>query len=105
MRKILVALMVGLAWICVSPFHLAAQNFKFEKQQIKERQKAEKQTLKMKEKYQKQTMKGQQIPKATRVQMKHQLQREKRELRERQKDELQDLKDRQQSLRESQARS
>ena len=104
MRRILVALMAGLIWICVSPPRLVAQNSKFEKQQMKVRHKAEKQALKMKEKYQKQMMKDPRVPSATRIQMKHQLARDKRELRERQKDESQDLADRQRSLREYQAR-
>jgi hypothetical protein len=99
MRKILIALLVGLVWICASPSPLGAQNLKTEKQQMKARHKAEKKTLKMRAKYQKQMMKDQRIPKAVRIQMKHQLQREKRELRERQKDELQDLKDRQRSIK------
>jgi hypothetical protein len=104
MRRILVALMIGLVWICTLPTPLAAQNFKFEKQQMKARHKVEKKTLKMREKYQKQMMKDQRVPNATRIQMKHQLEREKRELRERQKDESQDLKDRQRSIKEYQAR-
>lgn len=104
MRRVLVALMVGLAWIWISSSRLAAQDFKFEKQQIKERHKVEMKALKMKAKYQKQATQGQEIPKSLRLQTKHQLDREKRELRERQRDELQDLKDRERSLKESQAR-
>jgi len=99
MRKILVALMMGLIWICTSPSPLTAQNLRTEKQQMKARHKAEKKTLKMREQYQKQMMKDQRVSKAVRIQMKHQLQREKRELGERHKDELQDLKDRQRAIK------
>jgi hypothetical protein len=104
MRRILVALMIGLVWICTSPSPLAAQNVKVEKQQMKARHKAEKKTLKMREKYQKQMMKDQRVSKSVRIQMKHQLERERRELRERHKDEMQDLKDRQRTIKEYQAR-
>lgn len=102
MRRLLLVLMAGLMLICASAFPTGAQDFKFEKQEVKARQKAEQKALKMKHKFARDSLKGQEVPKAQRLQMKHQMERERRELRERQKNEIQDLKDRQRVLKESQ---
>jgi hypothetical protein len=58
----------------------------------------------MKQKFAKDSPQRQEGPKAQRLLVKHQMERERRELRERQKDEIQDLKDRQKVLEENQKR-
>lgn len=102
MRKLFLALAVALAGICLSGSWLAAQDFKAERGQVKDRQKAERKALKLKHRFTKESLSSREIPKAQRLMMKHQMERERRELRERHRDELQDLRDRQKALRESQ---
>jgi uncharacterized protein HemX len=104
MRRLLLVVMAGLALICASAFRISAQDFKSEKQMMKARQKAEQNAVKMKQKFAKDSLKRQEGPKAQRLLVKHQMERERRELRERQKDEIQDLKDRQRMLKEYQER-
>jgi len=99
MRRFLVVLISGVAAVVLSSC-LWAQDFKFERQQMKDRQKAEWKALRLKHKYAKESMKGQEVPKSIRIQTKHQLQREARELRQRHADERQDLKDRQRAIQE-----
>jgi Tfp pilus assembly protein PilP len=102
MRKLLFAVMAALILMLTVAPRASAQDFKVEMQGVRARQKAERKALTMKHKFAKQSFKAQDVPKAQRLQMKHQMERERRELRQRQKDELQELKDRQRVLRESQ---
>ena len=102
MQKHLLAVMAALILLLTAASRAAAQDFKTEMHGVKARQKAERKALTMKQKYAMRSLRAQDISKAQRLQMKHQMEREKRELRLRQKDELQDLKDRQRALRESQ---
>lgn len=102
MRKFLCLLMMACFLAVPSVGLSAAPRENLEMQQLKQRLKAERRALKMRQHYMKESMKGQNLPKAVRAQMKHQIQREERELRERQKDEIQDLKDRLRLLKESQ---
>ena len=102
MRKLLLALAVAFAGICLSGSWLVGQDFKAERGQVKERQKAERKALSLKHKFTKESMSSSEIPKSQRQIMKHQMERERRELRERHRDELQDLRDRQRALKESQ---
>jgi len=67
---------------------------------LRVRQKQESKALKLQQKYQKRSWKGAHLSKATRAQMKHQMQRDKRAVREKQRDERQDLKDRQRQIKE-----
>jgi biopolymer transport protein ExbB/TolQ len=96
--------MAGLTLICALAFRAGAQDFKSERQLTKARHKAEQNALKMKQKFAKDSPQRQEGPKAQRLLVKHQMERERRELRERQKDEIQDLKDRQKVLEENQKR-
>ncbi|MFB3923856.1 MAG: hypothetical protein ACE145_19200 [Terriglobia bacterium] len=102
MRKLLLALAAGIAAVCLSGSLLLGQDFKTERGQVKERQKAERKALKLKHKFTSESMKSQEIPKSQRQMMKHQMEREERELREKHRDEMQDLRDRQRALKESQ---
>lgn len=102
MRKLLLALAVAFAWICLSGSWLVGQDFSGERGQVKDRQKAERNALKLKHKFTKESLSSREIPKSQRLMMKHQMERERRELRERHRDEIQDLKDRQRALKESQ---
>lgn len=102
MRKLRLALAITFALICLSGSWLVGQDFKGERGQVKERQKAERQALKLKHNFTKESLKSQEIPKSQRLIMKHQMERERRELHERHRDELQDMKDRQKALKESQ---
>ena len=103
MRKLLFVVLMG-AWVLIQPAGLlkATPAGKEEVRELKLRHKAESNALKLKQEYWSQSMKGQSVPKAQRIQMKHQMEKEGRELQRRQKDELQDLKDRQRILKESQ---
>jgi len=97
MRKLLIGAIVALALGSPGPLTRAGQGSTpvlSEKQMLKVRQKQEWTALKRQQKYQKNSMKGQPLSKATRLQMKHDMQREKRALREKQKNERQELKDR-----------
>jgi len=102
MRKLLMALAVAFAWMCLSGSWLVGQDFKAETGQVKDRQKAERKALKLKHKFTKDSLNSREIPRSQRLMMKHQMEREERELRERHRDEIQDLKDRQKALKESQ---
>ncbi len=103
MRKLLVAWMTVFALICFSASWVRAQDLKQEKQAIKLRHKVEWKTLKERQKLWKRSLKGQPLPKAERIRMKHQMERERRELHERHNDEMQDLMDHQRTLKESRA--
>jgi len=101
MRRLLVAvglLVSTLLLVC----GLSGQGFKFENQQVKERQKAEMKALKLKHKYAKESLKGQDIPKALRTQMHNEMKREEQTLRQKHEHEMEVLKDRQRVLTESQ---
>lgn len=103
MRKFLMAWMVMFALACFSVTWATAQDLKAEKQAIKLRQKVEWKSLKDRQKMWKTSLKGQPLPKAERIRIKHQMERERRELRERHRDEVQDMKDHQRVLKDSQA--
>src|SRR5947209_11339798 len=62
-------------------------SLKGEKQLLKTREKQERNDLKLQHKYRKQSLKRQDVPRAVKIQMKHQMKREERELSERQKNE------------------
>lgn len=94
MRKSLYCLMMACFLAFPSMSVSAAARGNPEIQQLKQRQKAERKALKMRQHFVKESMKGRNIPKAIRLQNKHQMEREARELREKQKDEMQDIKDR-----------
>jgi hypothetical protein len=102
MRKLLWALTVAFLGMCLSGSWLAAQDFRVENGQVKQRQKAERKAMKLKHKFTKESLASREIPRSQRQMMNHQMERERRELRERHRDEVQDLKDRQKALKESQ---
>ena len=66
---------------------------------LKSRQKQELQVLKLKQKYARSSLQEGSLPKAVRLQLKHELKREQRQLRQRQKDERQAMKDRDRLLK------
>lgn len=70
-------------------------SFKEEMQQLRARQKQERNALKMRQQYRRQSLKGQDISKAVRLQIKHEMEREARALREQQRNELEQERDRQ----------
>jgi hypothetical protein len=103
MRKLLVGLMVTLVLSFPAARMGAGQNrydFKLERKTLKARQKQEWKAVKLQQKYQKRSWKGMRMSRATRAQMKHQMQREKRALRETQRNDRQELKDRQRLMKE-----
>lgn len=63
------------------------------------RQKEERQALKLKQEYARESLRNSTLPKAIRIQLKHELKREQLKLRQRQKDERQTLKDRERLLK------
>lgn len=79
-----------------------AQDFKYEMNQVRERQKSEMKALKQKHKFAKESMKGQTVSKSIRSQMEHEMKREEQALRQKHDHEIEILKDRQRVLRESQ---
>ena len=100
MRNLVLRVFVGLVLVFAAGNRVAAQGLDpAAKRQVKARQKEEWKSLKLKEHYTKQMLRNQSLPRAERIQAKHEMQRERRELRQRQKDELQDWKDRQRSLK------
>jgi hypothetical protein len=101
MRRLFVALTMFVSILLLACW-LPAQDFKFETQQIKDRQKSEMKALQLKHKFSKESMKGQDIPKSLRVQMQHEMKREEQTLRQKHQHELQELKDRQRVLQEMQ---
>jgi hypothetical protein len=85
---------------CLHPFLLlAGQQVQPESAFLKSRQKQETQAFKLKKRYAKSALENSMVPKAVRIQMKHELQMEQRKLRERQKEERQTLKDRERLLK------
>jgi hypothetical protein len=102
MRRILCSIMLACFLVFPAAVLSAAPRGNPEVQTLKQRQKAERKAMKLKKQYMKQSMRSQNLPKAIRDQMKHQLQREQRALRQKQKDEMQDLKDRIRVANESQ---
>lgn len=104
MRNLLILATATFLAVLLLSISGAAQyvNLALEKQQMKQRQKEERNALKLQHKYRNESVRGQPIPKAERIRIKHEMERQKRELREQQKDELQDLKDRQRLMKESQ---
>ncbi len=68
--------------------------------QLKFQQKIERKRLKAQQKIWKKSFHGQPIPRAERIQMKHQYQRNMRDLKEHQKDQIQEMKDQQRIMKE-----
>lgn len=66
---------------------------------LKARQKQESRALKLKEAYMKSSIRNSSLPKAIRIQLKHELKREQHRLRQKQKDERQALKDQERLLK------
>lgn len=102
MRRILSIIMLAGFLVFPAAVLSAAPRGNPEVQMLKQRQKEERKAMKLKKQYTKRSMRSQNLPKAIRDQMKHQLQREQRALREKQKNEMQDLKDRIRIANESQ---
>ena len=69
---------------------LCGDDFKFDVQRVKERQKAEMKALKIKHQYAKEMMKDQEIPKSMRTQKLNKMKREEKALRQKHEAELQD---------------
>jgi uncharacterized protein HemX len=103
MRNLVVVMFVTLSLGLSMATAVRAQdvNQRAQWKQLKAQQKSERKFLKAQQKNQMQSWNGQRVPKSTRIQAKHQMQRAKREMHERQKDARQDLKDRQRTLRDS----
>jgi len=66
---------------------------------LKVRQKTERRALKLKQKYARESLQNSRLPKAVRIQLRHELKREQKRLLQRQKDERQTLKDRERLLK------
>ncbi len=97
MRVLLIVSTAALLW-AGSPASLGLAQFpnlKLETQQVKARQKQERTALRQQQQYRRQSLKGQNLPKAVRLQIKHEMDREARALREQQRNQLQELRDRQ----------
>ena len=101
MRRLFVAWTVFVSTLVLA-CALIGQDFKFESNQIKERQKAEMKALQLKHKFTKESMKGQPISKATRTQMENEMKREEKALRLKHENELETLKDRVRVIKEAQ---
>jgi hypothetical protein len=104
MRNLLILMVAGLAFVFSAECLQAGQEYnpKTFIKQAKARHKQQRKELKLKLKTLKRYWKTHSVPKAMRLEMKHQVERERRELREKQRDELQDLKDRQRVLKAGQ---
>lgn len=96
MKRVSTLILIG--GLLVWPL-FAGQQAPSEAGALKARQKQELQVLELKKQYAHSAIRDSQVPKAVRIQMKHELQREQRKLRERQKDERQTLKDSERLLR------
>jgi hypothetical protein len=77
---------------------LAQRQRPIESATLMARQKQERQALKLKQKYARESLQNSRLPKAIRIQLKHELKQERRKLLQRQKDERQTLKDRERLL-------
>lgn len=66
---------------------------------LKARQKQEIRALELKQEYMRNSLEDSELPRAVRIQLRHELKREQRKLRQRQKDERQELKDRERLLK------
>lgn len=95
MRKIFLLMLLTSS---VTSFAWGVQKWSGEAAALKLRQKQETQTLKVKQRYAKSLLKNSALPKAVRIQLRHQLKREREKLRLRQRDQRQALKDRQRVL-------
>lgn len=105
MRNLLVLFAGALLLGSVSSLDRAQEpSLKAEQKLVKSRQREERTSLKLQEKSRKRSLKQFAVPKAVRLQQKHEMHRQARELRERQKNELQDLKDRQKLVKEYRSR-
>ncbi len=102
MRRLFVAATVFVSTLILA-CGLWAQDFKFETNQVKERQKAELKALKLKHKFANESIKGQTVSKALRIQMQNEMKREEQTLRQKHDQELEVLRDRQRVFKEMQA--
>lgn len=104
MRNLLILMVAGLVVGFSAQCLQAGQDYepKAIVKQLKARHKEQRKALKLKHKTLNQYLKSQSVPKAMRLQKKHQAEREWRELREKQRNELQDLKDRDRVVKEGQ---
>lgn len=94
MRKLQLFLIPLMAIIVIGAGPLGAAPRQFSGvQQLKRQQKLERERLKNAQKIWKKSFRGQHIPRAQRLAVKHQYQRQMRDLKMRQKDELQRMKD------------
>ncbi|HEX5481192.1 MAG TPA: hypothetical protein VFZ08_01045 [Terriglobia bacterium] len=84
---LMVAIVMGAGLLTAAPRQFSAVK------QVKRQQKLERQRLKNTEKIWKKSFRGRHIPRAERLAVKHQYQRQMRDLKVRQKDELQRMKD------------
>lgn len=87
-----------MAGLLVGPA-LARQKWANQSAVLKARQKEELQILKLKQRYARSSLENSHLPKAVRIQLKHELKSQQRALRQRQKDERQKLKDRERLLK------
>ena len=104
MRKLLIIMVVMLSWSfgVASEAQARGVDQRQEKQLLKSSQKRERHAVKLQHQNMKNSWKNQRVSNSTRLQAKHQMERDDRALRERQKNERQDLKDRQRALKENQ---
>ena len=106
MRNLLVAATIAFllsAW-SVTLGRAQEIDFRAEKHLIKVRHSQERKAMKAQQKIWKRSLKNHEVPKAMRVQMVHQMQRQERELKERQRNERQDMQDRKRLVKENQRR-
>lgn len=96
MEKICLLILASLLLVSSA---FARQKGPAESLMLKVRQQQELRALRLKQKYVRRSLKHSGLPKAVRIQLKHDLKREARKLRQRQRDERQALKDRQRLLR------
>lgn len=94
-RLCLLLLIAGLAG---GPL-FARQRWAPDSAMLKVRQKTERRALKLKQKYARESLQNSRLPKAVRIQLRHELKREQKRLLQRQKDERQTLKDRERLLK------
>jgi hypothetical protein len=94
-KTVLLILIAGLS----ASSGLAHRKWPTESAILKVRQKEELQSLRLKQKYAKSSLEDSNLPKAVRLQLKHEMKRERRKLLQRQKDEREALRDRERLLK------
>jgi len=104
MRNILIVIVATMCLGSGLATVLRAQNtdWHLQQHQLKSQQKLERNALKIRQRNIKHSWRNSRVSSATRIQAKHQMQRERRDLGQRQRDARQDLRDRQRALRENQ---